>query len=104
MMARRVLLVTDPGVIAAGWLMRSERILRMQESNRLCSSADRQSQGRRSHGGGCDVCQRALWDVIVALGGGSVIDCAKGIGIVHTNGRPIVSFEGWIASIFRGRH
>jgi alcohol dehydrogenase class IV len=33
-------------------------------------------------------------DVIVALGGGSPMDCAKGIGIVSTNGQHILSFEG----------
>jgi alcohol dehydrogenase class IV len=32
--------------------------------------------------------------VIVAVGGGSVIDCAKGIGIVATNNRNITEFEG----------
>ena len=31
---------------------------------------------------------------IVALGGGSVLDCAKGIGIVCVNNRPVLDFEG----------
>ena len=33
-------------------------------------------------------------DCLVAVGGGSPMDCAKGIGIVSTNGRHILSFEG----------
>ena len=33
-------------------------------------------------------------DCIVAIGGGSVLDCAKGIGIVSANKRPITDFEG----------
>ncbi|MFW5819927.1 MAG: alcohol dehydrogenase-like regulatory protein ErcA [Bacteroidota bacterium] len=33
-------------------------------------------------------------NMIMAIGGGSVIDCAKGIGIVSTNGQHISSFEG----------
>lgn len=33
-------------------------------------------------------------NMILALGGGSVIDCAKGIGIVSTNGKHINTFEG----------
>jgi len=33
-------------------------------------------------------------NMILALGGGSVIDCAKGIGIVSTNGGPINIFKG----------
>ncbi len=31
---------------------------------------------------------------IIAVGGGSPIDCAKGIGIVSSNGRHILEFEG----------
>jgi alcohol dehydrogenase class IV len=33
-------------------------------------------------------------DVLVAVGGGSPMDCAKGIGIVGTSGRHILEFEG----------
>jgi alcohol dehydrogenase len=33
-------------------------------------------------------------NMLLALGGGSVIDCAKGIGIVATNGQEISLFEG----------
>ncbi|MDD4600694.1 1,3-propanediol dehydrogenase [bioreactor metagenome] len=33
-------------------------------------------------------------NAIVALGGGSVLDCAKGIGIVASNGGHILEFEG----------
>ena len=32
--------------------------------------------------------------MIVAVGGGSPIDCAKGIGIVSTNNRDVMEFEG----------
>lgn len=33
-------------------------------------------------------------DIIVAIGGGSVIDCAKGIGILVSNGGSIYDYEG----------
>lgn len=33
-------------------------------------------------------------DIILALGGGSVLDCAKGIGIIATNGGHILKYEG----------
>lgn len=33
-------------------------------------------------------------DVIIAVGGGSPMDCAKGIGIVISNGRHVLDFEG----------
>ncbi len=43
---------------------------------------------------GAEVFRRAECDAIVAVGGGSPMDCAKGIGIVCTNDRHILEFEG----------
>jgi alcohol dehydrogenase len=43
---------------------------------------------------GLDVFQKNKCDLIVSLGGGSAHDCAKGIGIVATNGGNIRNFEG----------
>jgi alcohol dehydrogenase class IV len=33
-------------------------------------------------------------DAILAVGGGSAMDCAKGIGIVHANGQDVLEFAG----------
>lgn len=41
-----------------------------------------------------DVYQDEKCDMIVALGGGSSIDCAKGVGILATNGGHICDYEG----------
>ncbi len=43
---------------------------------------------------GVDLYKKEECDIIVALGGGSPIDCAKGIGLVATNGGSIKDFEG----------
>jgi alcohol dehydrogenase class IV len=43
---------------------------------------------------GVDIYNSNKCNAIVALGGGSPIDCAKGIAIVSTNHRHILSFEG----------
>jgi alcohol dehydrogenase class IV len=43
---------------------------------------------------GADIYLSENCNSIIALGGGSVIDCAKGIGIVSTNRKHIKSFEG----------
>lgn len=43
---------------------------------------------------GVDLYKKEGCDIIVALGGGSPIDCAKGIGLVATNGGSIKDFEG----------
>jgi len=43
---------------------------------------------------GADVFRKEQCDAIVAVGGGSPMDCAKAIGIVCTNDRHVLEFEG----------
>ncbi len=43
---------------------------------------------------GAEIYQQEGCDVIVAVGGGSPMDCAKGIGIVSSNHLDILQFEG----------
>ncbi len=43
---------------------------------------------------GAEVYQTEACDALVAVGGGSPIDCAKGIGVVVSNGCPILHYEG----------
>ncbi|KXJ57204.1 MAG: alcohol dehydrogenase [Neptuniibacter sp. Phe_28] len=92
--ARKVLVVSDPGVVAAGWL---------DEICNLLSEADIEyttftdvSPNPRANEvmNGAQVYQEAQCNVIVAIGGGSPMDCAKGIGIVSANGKHILDYEG----------
>ncbi len=91
---RRVMLVTDPGVRAAGHASSVARVLeeagvdfvlfdRVSQNPRVEEVAD---GARRFGEEGCNA--------LVAVGGGSPMDCAKGIGIVAATGRPIEEFEG----------
>lgn len=43
---------------------------------------------------GADLFREEKCDAIIAVGGGSPLDCAKAIGIVATNGRHVLEFEG----------
>ena len=92
--AKRALLVTDPGVVAAGWagevadvLIESGIAYSIFSAVTPNPKAEEVMDGVRHYeAGGCDV--------IVSVGGGSVTDCAKGIGIVSANKRHILDFEG----------
>jgi alcohol dehydrogenase len=92
--AKRVLVVTDPGVMAAGWV--EPLIDRLNQDGLACSLyADVHSNPRDSEVmAGAEVYRKERCNAIVAIGGGSPMDCAKGIGIVSTNKRHILEFEG----------
>lgn len=94
MQARRVLVVTDPGIRAAGWLDQLVELL--AESDIDSAVFDAVTPNPKDHEvmAGAQRMRDEGCDVIVALGGGSVIDCAKGIGIVCGNGGHILDYEG----------
>lgn len=92
--AGRVLLVSDPGVRAAGWTGLVEKSL-ADEGLEVSLFLD-VSPNPRDHEvmAGAERYARDNCDSIVAVGGGSPMDLAKGVGIVSTNGGHILRFEG----------
>ena len=92
--ARKVLVVTDPGIIAAGWL--DDVIMSLSEEGLPYTVFSTLTPNPKAEEvmAGADVYRSEGCNAIVALGGGSPIDCAKGIAIVSTNHRHILSFEG----------
>jgi alcohol dehydrogenase class IV len=90
----RVLLVTDPGIIAAGWVDESIKYLKQNNikyvvyENVVTNPRDFQVEQ------GVQVYRQKKCDVIVAVGGGSPIDTAKGIGILVSNHGRIHEYEG----------
>lgn len=91
--SRHVLLVTDAGVRAAGWTQKAEASL--QRADRRYSIFDSLTPNPKDYEimAGADYYLRQRCDLIVAVGGGSVIDCAKGIGFVASNRRNILYLE-----------
>ena len=94
LLARRVLVVSDPGVIAAGWLKDAQADLAEAGIESVVFSDLTPNPKDYEVMAGAVLYERERCDVIVAIGGGSVIDCAKAIGIVHANGSNILAFEG----------
>lgn len=91
---RRVLLVTDPGLIAAGWVTDIEQDLAALGIPYNIFSQVSANPRVEEVMAGAELYRTTGANVIVALGGGSPMDCAKGIGIVAANGGNIVDFEG----------
>lgn len=92
--ARKVLVVSDPGVQAAGW---TQRVIDALQAADIPSALylDVSPNPRDSEVmAGAEIFIAEGCDVIVAVGGGSPMDCAKGIGVVATGGASILGFEG----------
>lgn len=92
--AARVLLVTDDGVIAAGWAADIQRHVEAEGIRTVTFSSVSPNPRASQMMEGAAVYASEGCDVIVAVGGGSSLDCAKGIGIVAAHGRHILEFEG----------
>ncbi len=91
---RQVLLVTDPEVRAEGW---TEAVATSMTGAGVSFTVfDSVSPNPRSSEvmAGAEIYQSEECDGIVAVGGGSPMDCAKGIGIASSNIRDICTFEG----------
>jgi alcohol dehydrogenase len=92
--ARKVLIVTDPGIIAAGWAAKVSGLIEKERLDYAVFSDISANPRSEEVMAGAEVYQGRQCDVIVAIGGGSPMDCAKGIGIVSTNHENILAFEG----------
>ncbi len=92
--ARKVLIVTDPGVIATGWIKDVADSIKEAGLPYTVYSNVTPNPKADEVMAGAAVYQKEGCNVIAAVGGGSVLDCAKGIGIVSTNRKHILEFEG----------
>lgn len=92
--SRRVLLVSDPGIVAAGHVARGQAALgRAGLASELF--ADVSENPTTAHvDTGLEVARRFKPELIVGLGGGSSMDCAKGINFLYTNGGRMQDYWG----------
>ena len=92
--ANHVLVVTDPGTIAAGWPKETTDNLEANGISYVVFSEISCNPRSEEAMAGAEVYAKEQCNAIVAIGGGSPMDCAKGIGIVSSNHRPILTFKG----------
>ncbi|MDB5354355.1 MAG: adhB [Phycisphaerales bacterium] len=92
--ATRVLLVTDPGVRDAGHVERAVRALYKSGIAVRVFDGVGENPTTVHVGRGLRMAQEFKPDLILGLGGGSAMDCAKGINFLFTNGGKMQDYWG----------
>lgn len=92
--ARRVFVVTDPGIVAAGWV--AELHHHLDDAGLAHVTWQEITPNPKDHevARGVEAYRESGCDVIVGIGGGSAIDAAKAIAVVAENGGAILDYEG----------
>ena len=92
--ATRVLVVSDEGVIKAGWTKDvTDSLVNAGLAYELFTHISPNPRSEEVMEG-AEIFRSNKCDLIVSVGGGSPMDCAKGIGIVGSNGGHVNDYEG----------
>lgn len=91
---RRVLLVTDPAIVAAGWAPAVAAQLSAAGLEAIVFDGAECNPTGATVRRAVQLVQRSPVDFIVAVGGGSAMDCAKGANLLITNGGEIRDYVG----------
>ena len=90
-----VLLVSDPGVAAAGHTGRAADSLAAAGLDVVRFDGARENPTTAQVEAGAETARRrGPVEAVVAVGGGSAMDCAKGVNFLLSNGGPMESYEG----------
>jgi alcohol dehydrogenase class IV len=92
--ARRVLMVTDPGLVTAGHAAHVQRVLQEAGLSIVIFDRARENPTTRCVDDCLSVAQAAGIDTIVGLGGGSAMDTAKGCNFLLSNGGRMHDYWG----------
>src|SRR5690606_30462183 len=92
---RRALLVTDPGLERAGHPRRAEASLREAGLEVAVFDAVEENPTERHVEAGTAAARAHGADLLVAVGGGSAMDCAKGVNFLLTNGGRMADYKGF---------
>lgn len=92
--ARRVLVVSDPGVVAAGHTERGMAALRGAGIEVHLFDGVHENPTTDDVAAGVKAARRYDPELLVGLGGGSSMDCCKGINFLYTNGGEMKDYWG----------
>ncbi len=92
--ARRPFVVSDPGLVEAGWP--AELLPCLREAGLRPTVWTDVTPNPKDHEieAGYERYREAGCDVVLGIGGGSVIDAAKGVALLAANGGRILDYEG----------
>ena len=90
----RVLLISDPGVIEAGHTERAIQALQKASIEVQVFGDVQENPTTADVAAGQRLAQDYQPDLLIGLGGGSSMDCAKGINFLYTNGGEIKDYWG----------
>jgi alcohol dehydrogenase len=93
--ATRALLVTDPGLEAVGHPQRAMESLREAGLQVFLFDDVEQNPTSRHVEAGVTFVRPLHVDLLVSVGGGSAMDCAKGINFLLTNGGEMADYKGF---------
>lgn len=93
--ATRVLLVSDPGIVQAGYVAEAVQRLEAAEVDVVPFHEFGPNPDSEMIEAGRRAAEGAAVNAVVALGGGSSIDCARGINFLLTNPGPLASYRGY---------
>jgi alcohol dehydrogenase len=91
----RIMLVTDPGLAAAGHPQRALGSLREAGLETFVFDEVEENPTTRHVALALDFARAHRIDLIVAVGGGSSMDCAKGVNFLYTNGGRMNDYKGF---------
>jgi alcohol dehydrogenase len=90
----RALVVTDPGLETAGHPQRALASLRDAGLHAVVFDGVEENPTTRHVDEGLAVARAEKIDLLVSIGGGSSMDCAKGINFLYTNGGHMTDYKG----------
>ena len=94
-LGRRALLVADPGIVTAGYGARVASLLEAAGVSVVPFHDFDENPDSAMVARGRDAAAPHGIDLIVAVGGGSSLDCAKGINFLLTNGGTVADYKGY---------
>ena len=91
---RRAMIVSDPGIVALGYPETAVTLLKRKGIDATLYTGVHENPSSEDVIKGVEAARQYQPDLLIGLGGGSSMDCAKGVNFVYTNGGEIQDYWG----------